>query len=575
MSQIHSAGNDPNSFVIEFAHPLTGRTTVDASFLLVGASGVGHWQPPAFEVRGAGATRRRWAISTDPALESNFAAAGIDALRPEQFATAWGPGAAKPQVAWRGELANGGGMNTSILEPGLATRYLLVVLAGQKEISLRLSAEVTVSDGQKYEYRFHVPPQLKINRLLVRDQSAAHATRWARSQPDVVTVFLPSPVTGAHQLVLTGSLPTPSGGRFALPDFQVEKSLNDGVRALVLRRAEVRVEIVDPAGAIQVSNRDLAAAMTDAESNGLLEPADATKYRLVSALESAKSWSPTLLRIAPNQPRLDVAQLTTINRTADAWTATVDLECHLSQGLVDALRIDLPSNWIGPFEVAPPTPFSIDDSHRGKPPTTDFAAGSSVGGGKNSRRFAPANFRTIVGGRRSASGGAGCALRGRRAPDIVFPAAATMENQQLSWDTAGLVFKPLPNELAARAPDLSFYRSYQRIGQQARASLRSVDRSSENPQVRSVDIAYRWQRDGRTHRRGRLRLGTLGYDQLRIAIAAADPVDSSATRFRAGATYGVGQESLERLAGRQQVAAASGSDFHRSISKPAGRTARV
>ena len=55
------------------------------------------------------------------------------------------------------------------------------------------------------------------------------------------------------------------------------------------------------------------------------------------------------------------------------------------------------------------------------------------------------------------------------------------ENQQLSWDTVGLVFRPLPGDVAERIPDLNLYRTYQVTGQQARASLRSVDATVEIP----------------------------------------------------------------------------------------------
>ena len=53
VSQIHAAGNDPGVFVVELAHPAVGRATIDASFLLIGASGVGHWPQPPFEVHDA------------------------------------------------------------------------------------------------------------------------------------------------------------------------------------------------------------------------------------------------------------------------------------------------------------------------------------------------------------------------------------------------------------------------------------------------------------------------------------------------------------------------------------------
>jgi hypothetical protein len=69
----------------------------------------------------------------------------------------------------------------------------------------------------------------------------------------------------------------------------------------------------------------------------------------------------------------------------------------------------------------------------------------------------------------------------------------------LAWDPRGLVLCPLPEEAATMLPDSSAYRSYQLVSDRSRASLRSVDRGSENSQVRLVDIVWSWDANGNFH----------------------------------------------------------------------------
>ena len=389
-------------------------------------------------------------------------------------------------------------MNTWVREPQLAVRYQMSLLAGLKETSLRLLADVAIADGQLFEYRLHVPAQLEIDQIAVRDQSAARPARWSRSQPDLVTIFLVAPTSGPRQILLSGRMATPPAGKFNLPDFQVERSKAEGFRVLLLRRADVRLDVVDSAAATLVAEGDLNTVIAEAQHSGLLEPANAMKQALVTALQLTKGFSSVSIKVSPNQPALEAIQLTTLNRAADNWQATVDLDCRLADGLVDSLRMNLPPNWTGPFEVSPPTPFSIDEII-----------------GENRRQLVLRPERPLAAAKMPVSfhwriSGPLLAAAGQRplAPDVhlegdihqtsYFLLPRQMENQQLSWDTSGLVFKPLPNELAAQVPELSFYRSYQSNGPRVRASLRSVDRSSENPQVRSVDVAYRSQNGGRT-----------------------------------------------------------------------------
>ena len=362
VSQIHPAGNDPSIFVIELARPIVGRATVDASFLLVGASGIGHWQQPPFALRDTAATRKRYALTAETPIELEAPALKNDAIRAQQFASVWGGLESVPQIAWRAsEQSSNFVFKTRMGEPKLSTRYQLSVVAGQKDIVLGLFAGVAVADGPVFEYRLRIPADLEIDSVSVRDGSTTRPAAWSRSQPDRVTVFLGSAAVSPRQLLLFGRVPTPPSGRFALPEFQVEHSAADGFSAIVLRRPEMRVEVVRNGGVVRLSGSEATAMAAQTDNLGEFGPAAALKQNLVAAFRSATGLSSISVKIAPNQPKLNLIQLTTMNRKADSWTATIDLDCQISDGLLDTMRFNLPPNWIGPFVVSPGIVASIDE----------------------------------------------------------------------------------------------------------------------------------------------------------------------------------------------------------------------
>ena len=271
ISQIHPASNDSNIFVIELARPIVGRATIDASFLLVGASGIGNWRQPPFSLLDANASRRRYAVTIDNSLEFQASNIGTSTIRPEQFTAIWGAGDAAPKLAWRAsEQSAGVVIKTRPRDSKLKSRYQLSLVAGLKDIAIGLLADVAVADGSAFSYSVRIPPELEIETIAVRDGTAMRNARWARSRPDLVTVFLESPVVGAREILLLGRMPTPPGGRFALPEFQVEGSEADGFTALLLRRPEVRLDVLGTGGASRMSSSDAASLLREAVEAGII-----------------------------------------------------------------------------------------------------------------------------------------------------------------------------------------------------------------------------------------------------------------------------------------------------------------
>jgi hypothetical protein len=360
-------------------------------------------------------------------------------------------------------------------------------------MALRFAADVAVTNGQVFQYRFHIPALMEIESITVNDPQGPRPARWSRGQTDVVTVFLATATFNSRQILISGSMPIPPNGKFALPGFRLDGASDESFQSFVLRRPEVRVEINEPPQ--RIAESELPALAVEAQNRGTLDPVLFSKRRLVSALRTTEGFQSVVLKITPNQPRLDVDQLTTLNRLNDDWQATVDFNCQIADGLVDTFRLDLPPNWTGPFAVAPPMPFTIDEitgeNRRQLVLRPDHPIGSTKR--PTDLHLHIAGPLTVAADQRPTAPDVRLAET-RQASYFLLPRGS--ESQQMSWDTPGLVFKPLPSELAAWAPDLKSYRSYQLVGAQGRASLRSVERNTQNPQVRSTDIAYSWRNDG-------------------------------------------------------------------------------
>ncbi len=155
------------------------------------------------------------------------------------------------------------------------------------------------------------------------------------------------------------------------------------------------------------------------------------------------------------------------------------------------LRLELPPQWSGPFKITPAMPFAVNELP-----------------GLNRRQLVVFPETPLAGATHLHIAGPLAVAGGERpaAPDIYlvgvprlaryFLLPRRIEDQQLSWDTRGLIPKPLPEELAAIVSDAPSYRSYQLLRGGYRAVLRSAERTAEDPQVRMADISTSCQADG-------------------------------------------------------------------------------
>jgi hypothetical protein len=238
-----------------------------------------------------------------------------------------------------------------------------------------------------------------------------------------------------------------------------------------------------------------------AQHSGLLEPAvekSPDEYRLehpqlVSVL-TGQNFRPVILHVEQNQPQLRALELIRLSRTADAWTATLDADLQIDSGMVDTLRFDLPANWVGPFEISPAVPWSLEtvigENRRQLVlrPESPF---------EHSVRLQVSGPLTIAAGQHASAPDVRLLDAIRQSRFLLLP--RRLENQQLAWTTRGLVPRQVPDSMASIVSDPSLYRIYQMVGEHCRADLRSIDSSAESPRIRLVDVDWLWNLNGTSH----------------------------------------------------------------------------
>lgn len=180
-----------------------------------------------------------------------------------------------------------------------------------------------------------------------------------------------------------------------------------------------------------------------------------------------------------------------MRRSADAWQAAVDLSLQVEDGVPDVLRLELPHEWRGPFKITPAMPFVVSELPGLNRRQLVLFPETPLSGTTHLHISGPL---TVAGGERPAAPDVHLVGAPRSSRYFLLP--RRIEDQQLAWDTRGLIPKPLPEELAAIVPDAALYRSYQLLGSRYRAVLRSAERTAEDPQVRLADISLSCQGDG-------------------------------------------------------------------------------
>lgn len=486
---------------VRFASPVSEEATVRLSFLVSGASGVGQLRLPDLGVIGPRSVRRTLAISIDPLLQFQvLEGEQLAAMAVPEFTIDWEGADTLPQLAFQLPAGPANWMlSVQPHQPKNTAQQLRRFSYDARRLHVRLDAEIDTTGGYVFQHQILAPADLRIESLSLLEDGAQRLDRWTRDESGAINVLLTGPVSGPQQLSLRGWLPLESTGAAALPGVRLEGCEIALDQVQLYRRAGVLVEVTqkqgfdDQADQAASGNTELGRPVATWKANG----PDARATLLVS----------------PNDPRAEVAQLTTLSRDEQSWTVEVDSRWRVEQGLLDLLQLQIPPELIGPFEISP--------AMSGEVVQTPEARLLVL----RPRAAVESELQVVVRGRLDLPAGATAAAPnilplGAQKVDRYFRLPTQLGLQQVDWQVDGMERVGLPEIFGQGPLGRQAFATYRVSGEQPRATLRAVERGSAVAAVTQANYQLAWQAGGEYQAQATFDIKPAGMKLCRIRMPA-------------------------------------------------------
>ena len=148
----------------------------------------------------------------------------------------------------------------------------------------------------------------------------------------------------------------------------------------------------------------------------------------------ARGPQPTaLLKFRPNVPATHGVLAITVQRENESWIADADFQLHVADGFVDTVRLDIPLQWLEPYQLDPPLAhevFTIPGENRRQ---LLIRPAAPI---KDHLRVRVWGRLSLVGGERLRVPEISASWVGKLDRFVVLP--TQFELQQVEWETVGL-----------------------------------------------------------------------------------------------------------------------------------------
>lgn len=496
-SQKRDLPGHPGAFVLNFSRPVTGTFQVEATFSLEGSSGVGTLRLPTLVPLWSQVQRNWLAVSVDSNLEV-IDSQGREVPRAD-FVAAWtgSPPATEIYQAYdQTEAGQDWSLSTRPKAPIKLVDESLIVSIGPVHSELQFEAHIDTRDAPSFRHRLDVPKSVRVRSIRVQEDGGEVAARWSRDSTGELTVFLEGPA-GGQQLVLEGTVETQLPSSLAIPQLHVLDAVLGRSRVQVFRRPEVLVRMKD----------GLAPAEQKAETWG----------RLVADLDlPVKTGKPIASKVVAqlkrNEPRVRARQVTTLQRSADAWSAMVEFQVlEVRGGLADEIRFEIPEAWNGPFQVTPPMTTRLIEAVGNSRPQLLLRPPGAIDGNLSVKVRSP--LRISADSRLSVPR---IAPLGLGAVDRFLVLPTQLELQAAAWDVQGVEPAELPEGFESPPPN-SFV-VYHVRGRRYRARLQSVDTALSSAVAKQSRVHIAWHPDGSYRAVAHFDVDTAGRTQADVLL---------------------------------------------------------
>jgi hypothetical protein len=475
---VHADYAQPQIITLQWNHPPSQEVTLDLSFLLTGASGVGNFRLPQIKLLDAPAGKRWLAVSVDPALQfESQRSPDLETITTAEFLKNWGASASGPLQAYRlvGDEADWS-FSTRPREAEISAQQSLSLSFDQNNVEANFKAQLTVAAGYVFQYQLSAPAAMQVLQLSVQKDGVEQSARWSQDKDGAITVFLKGPTDGQQQLSLHGLMPLESKTKLPLPGISLQQCRVQATTLQVFRRPAVQLELTVPES---IKTIPKSVSETDLGEQG-------------RGVQTFHVEGPDTLqgevRLRVNRPDIQARQVTRLHQAQRQWIAKTDFQLAISEGVVDQFWIEIPDSWKEPFTIDPPA-------------TVKVVQGSGERRLLVQPRFAVAGpYHFSVAGALEFKPGAAPS-----APDIylrktkeyarwlVLP--RQLNDQPVGWETHGLRPARLPAAMATPGEEKNNF-VYECINERFSATLRSQTVLPGSAKVRLADIRLAWQADG-------------------------------------------------------------------------------
>ena len=487
VAQVRTETAEFHTISLALARPITDEVAMKLSFLLTDTSGIGNLRLPRLDVVGTQTVNRRLAVSIESPLEADEKSLGhFKSMPVPEFRAAWGSSEVKPQFAFQlADAAANWNLAVHSRQPQLTASNLTTVFLGADRIAAAWLTDLAIEGGAVFQLQLSVPEDFAIESAVARELDATERPlQWSRGVLGEVTLFLPHTPADHYQLLVRGSKPTLSGNTMTIPDLRIAGCNLESQTMVILRQTDVTASMVDRTGLSVRSGKDAQQTLDRAVTEGLVDRVKLLdSQRLVAALVGTTNSGIPTLRVAPNSPRVDGSQRTTIERSGSGWMGAVDLDLTISGGVLDTLRFELPPQWSVAPEVIPAMSSKVVEVPGEANRRLILRPAEPLIGAQHLRLRAPI---AVAAGERV------------RVPDVrplglglvrrIVLLPTSSNEQKYYWETRGLNFEPLPASFASTSPNTEIERTCQVVGDGFEATLKSVEKTIQRPRVRLADI---------------------------------------------------------------------------------------
>jgi hypothetical protein len=353
-------GAADDQLAFRLSAPGAREATLEATFVLRDAVGIGtfrlpRWEPAVAEVR------RRWlAVNIDESLEheifvgpETLLMAVADFVQDESEDLL-------PDYAYRLPT---GSINWSLTTRRKSNRVRVdqsLAVTGEPHRALvALDAEITVAAGDVYDHVVRCDERLRVDRVTVTENGANRVAYWTQAPDGVVQIFLNERAGAQQRLRLEGHVPATEDGKVQVADVVLDGAERTRAHSKLYRLPSVRLTVESVAGYVdaQASAGESSGAPPNDPNRAAMPP----QPRLLRELAASGDAAPVVsLRLESNTPKVDATSVVTVDEIgAEAWSVRGEFRGTVTDGVLDEVMLDLPGDWTGEAVVDPPMPATV------------------------------------------------------------------------------------------------------------------------------------------------------------------------------------------------------------------------